>query len=119
MLSTQTSESRKPSDYLATYGLWLGTVILAIYEISLVREIILSIYAWFLVISDRTAQVRADFQAAALGQGVTIVMAILAIAIIIGGFEYHHRRVGDPKALKILLWTLGVQIVILAIGLLI
>ena len=119
MLKTQTSTSKKPSDYLVTYGLWLGTSILAIYEISLVRELVISLYAWWLVVSDRTAQVRASFEAAALGQAVTIVMAIVAIAIIIGGFEYHHKRVGEARALKVLLWTLGIQVFVLALGLVI
>jgi len=45
-------------------------------------------------------------------------MAVAAIGIIIGGFEYHHKWVGDPKAIRILTWTLGVQTAILTPGLL-
>ncbi len=114
----QTSTQKKPADYLATYGLWLGTAILAVYEIALVPDIAISIHAWLLVLSGRTAQVRSNFEAAALGQGVTLVMAIIAIAVIVGGFEYHRKRVGEARSLKILLWTLGIQVFILALGLL-
>jgi len=114
---TQTSIPKKLSDYLATYGLWLGTTILAVYEISLVRNIVDSIYTQWLFTSGRNPQVRAAFEATALGQGITIVMAILAIAIIIGGFEYHRKHVGEPKALRVLVWTLGIQIFILVLGL--
>ena len=119
MLKTQTSTSKKPGDYLATYGLWLGTSTLAVYEISLVREIVISIYAWWLMVSDRAVQYKASFEAAALGQGVTIVMAIIAIAVIIGGFEYQHKRVGEARAMKVLLWTLAIQVFVLAFGLVI
>ena len=115
--STQTSTPKKFSNYLVTYGLWLGTAILAVYEISLVRNIVGSIYARGLALADRSTQVAAAFEATALAQGITVVMAILAIAIIIGGFEYHGKHVGETKTLKILAWTLGIQVFILAFGL--
>jgi len=118
MLSnTQTSTSRKLTDYLTTYGLWLATVILAVYEISLVRNIVGSIYAHVLALADRSTQVIAAFEATALAQGITVGMAILAIAIIIGGFEIHSKHVGETKTLKILAWTLGIQMIILVLGL--
>ena len=118
MLSrTQTSTPKKISDYLTTYGLWLATAILAVYEISLVRNIVAAIHARGIALTDRTAQVRSAFEATALAQGITVVMAILAIAIIIGGFEYHSKHVGESKTLKMLAWTLGIQVFILALGL--
>jgi hypothetical protein len=118
MLSkVHTSTPKKLVDYLATYGLWLATAILAVYEINLVREIVDSIYGRWLSSTDRSSQVRTAFAATALGQGITIVMAILAIAIVIGGFEYHCKRVGETRSLRILAGTLAVQIFILAFGL--
>jgi hypothetical protein len=116
MLGTQTSNPKKPTDYLATYGLWLGTAILAVYLIALVPDIVMSIYAWLLVFIGRTVQVRSAFEAAALGQGATILMAIIAIAIIVGGFEYHRKHVGETRSLKVLGWTLGIQLLTLVIG---
>jgi hypothetical protein len=113
----QTSTPKKLIDYLATYGLWLATAILAVYEINLVREIVDSIYGRWLSGTDRTSQVRTAFEATALGQGITVVMAILAIAIVIGGFEYYSKRVGETRSLKILAGTLAIQIFILALGL--
>ena len=117
MLSTQSTNPKPLSAYLATYGLWLTTAILAVYEISLVREIVASLYAWLVVLFDRTAQYKTNFEAAAMAQGITLVMGILAIVIIIGGFEYHHKRVGQGQSLKVLLWTLGIQVGILVLGL--
>ena len=66
MLSnTQTSTSRKLTDYLTTYGLWLGTVILAVYEISLVRNIIGSIYARWLTAPARLSLLQSSANGAA------------------------------------------------------
>jgi hypothetical protein len=108
--------SQKPIYYLATYGMWLITAVLAVLQISVMRQIVLSIYTTIVMINGENTGLKTAFQATALEQGVTIVMGILAIVIIIGGFEYHHRRVGDPKSLKILGWTLGVQSLILLAG---
>jgi len=119
MLGTQTQTPKKFTQTLTTYGLWLGTAVLAVVEIGLIRNLVLSLYAWISTLQDRTVQVRGTFTGVALSQWATILMAIVAIGVIMGGFEYHHRRVGDPKSTRILLWTLGVQAVILLLGLLI
>ena len=116
-LTTQTSNSKKVTDYLATYGLWLATAALAVYQIAFVRELAVSLYGWWLVITDQTTLIHASANASALGQGVTLIMAVVAIAIIIGGFEYQRTRVGEAKALKVLAWVLGIQISLLALGL--
>ncbi len=42
-----------------------------------------------------------------------IVLAILWIMVVIGGGEYHRTRVGRPRSWKILIWTVGVEVVIL------
>ena len=88
----------------------------AAYLIASVPETVVSMYARLLVLSSRTVQARSAFEAAALAQGATIVMAIFAIAIIVGGFEYHRKHVGEARSLKILGWTLGIQVFILAFG---
>lgn len=119
MLGTQTQTPKKYTHYLSTYGLWLVTAVLAVVEIGLVRNLVLSLYAWISTLQEQAVQVRGTFTGVAISQWATILMAIVAIGVIIGGFEYHHRRVGDPKGTRILLWTLGVQAVILLLGLLI
>ena len=119
MLGTQTQTPKKFTHYLTTYGLWLGTAVLAVVEIGLVRNLTLSLYAWVVSLKDQVTQVRGTFTGVALSQWATILMAIVAIGVIMGGFEFHHRRVGEPKSLRILLWTLGVQAIILLLGLLV
>jgi hypothetical protein len=119
MLGTQTQTPKKFTHYISTYGLWLGTAVLAVVEIGLVRNLVLSLYAWVGTLKGQAIQVRGTYTGVALSQWATILMAIIAIGIIMGGFEYHHKRVGEPKSRRILLWTLGVQAIILLLGLLI
>jgi hypothetical protein len=118
MLGTQTQTPKKFTNYLSTYGLWLGTAVLAVVEIGLVSDLVLSLYAWVRTMKSQALQASGTFTAVTLSQWATILMAIVAIAVIMGGFEYHHKRVGDPKGTRVLLWTLGVQAVILLLGLL-
>jgi hypothetical protein len=113
---SQISTQKRPIDYLTTYGMWLATAVLAGYQIALVPNIVISIYARLTVLFDQTTLTRSTFEAAALGQGATIVMAIFAITIIIGGFEYHRKHVGETRSLKVLIWTLGIQLSILVLG---
>jgi hypothetical protein len=46
-------------------------------------------------------------------------MVLVAIAVVIGGFEYHRRHVGQPQSQKVLLWTLAIQLAILLLYLLV
>ena len=105
--------------YIETFGLWLATAVLAFYEILVVRDIVFSLYARLVAALDNSVQVTDRFLATALGQASVYIMVVVAIAIIIGGFEYHHKRVGNPRSRKILLWTLGIQVGILLLGLII
>jgi hypothetical protein len=60
-----------------------------------------------------------------LGQGsyslinsiTSVAMAILPIAIIIGGFEYQHRNMGKPQAWVLLERTFALEIGILLLAL--
>jgi len=87
MQNVYSNTPKKFSDYLATYGLWLSTAVLSVYQITVVWEIVLSLHAWLNVLSGRNLQLRAAFESVAIGQPVIIGMALVAIVIIIGGFE--------------------------------
>ena len=80
MLHTQTTQPKKWTAYLMTYGLWLGTAILAVYEAALASDLVISAYSRFIELTNRNAQVRSHFEAVTLAQIATITMAIIAIA---------------------------------------
>ncbi len=119
MLKTGSQIDHRPLDYLVTYGLWLVTSVLAAWEISVVRNTVLRLYARFFAPEEFSGLGASYWQATNLSQWAVILLAIVAIGIIIGGFEYHHRRVGDPRSLKVLGWTLGIQLFLLALALIV
>jgi hypothetical protein len=99
--------------YVQTFGLWLITAVLAFFEILAVRELIFNLYARLVAATDGAVQSTDYFLATSLGHASVYVMVFVAIAVIIGGFEYHHKHVGEARSQKILLWTVGIQLVIL------
>ena len=101
--------------YIKTFGLWLVTAVLAFFEILAVRDIVYGFYAR-LVVAFKGAAETADYAVATwLAQAAVYMMVVVAVAIIIGGFEYHRRHIGEPRSLKVLLWTVGIQLAILLV----
>jgi len=112
MLENRLNNTRTWVDYLMTFGLWLATAALAVWEIPGVADLVVGIYARYLTATQAVAQVAENFMGSVLGQGTALVMGLFAVVVIIGGFEYHQRRVGQPESLKVLGWTLGIQLIL-------
>lgn len=105
-----------PITYVKTFGLWLVTAVLAFFEILVVREIVFNLYARIIaVVNDGVVRSADYFTATALGQITTYVMVVVAIAVVIGGFEYQWWHVGQRRSQKVLLWTLGLQLAVLLV----
>jgi hypothetical protein len=50
--------------------------------------------------------------AVGVGNIASLIMAIIAIVIVVGGFDYHWSHGGEPGSFKILALTLAFQIFI-------
>lgn len=84
------------------YGLWFITTILAVLSYLAGREMILRNYVRFFPMGEGSF--------AAINSITSVALAILPIAIIIGGFEYQHRNMGKPQAWTMLARTFAVEI---------
>ena len=98
-----------PRAVALAYGLWFVTAVLAVLSYLAGREMIIRTYVRFFAFDPG---------------GVSLVnllvswgMAILPIAIIIGGFEYQHRNMGKPQGWVMLARTLAFEIGILLLAL--
>ena len=97
------------------YGLWFVSAVLAVITFLSGREMIIRTYIRFFPWEAWQFQ---------LGLGsftfvnsiVSLAMAILPISIIIGGFEYQHRYMGQPQGWVMLARTLAVEIGILLLA---
>lgn len=102
--------SRLILSYVLAFTLWLGTAILGIYEIYLVREMIFAIYARFVA----GAITGTDYWTAlTLGNAALIPLSIGWIVLVMGGGEYHFKRVGQRSSWKLFGWTIAGELLIL------
>lgn len=91
------------------YGLWFVSAALSVLTYLAGRAMIIRTYARFFPFDMGSLSLVTIV--------VSIAMAILPIAIIIGGFEYQHRYMGKPQAWVMLARTLAVEIGILLLAL--
>lgn len=103
---------------LVALALWLVSVGLAIGQIIIVRELIMSVYAFYLNLSGAVL----DIHGTEFWAGVTLrnfIVLFLAIGVVIFAVatgEYHARHVGTRQSWKIFAWTFVVQFTILVLG---
>jgi hypothetical protein len=90
------------------YGTWLVTAALSVLVFISGREMVVRTYTRFFPW---------DAWRVSMSQGglslinilISLPLAFLVIAIIIGGFEYQHRNMGTPEAWRILAITLSLE----------
>ena len=101
----------KPSPRLVglAYGLWFVSAALGVLTYLAGREMIIRTYVRFFPLDVESLSL--------VNIVVSVAMAILPIAIIIGGFEYQHRNMGKPEGWVMLARTLAVEIGILLLAL--
>jgi hypothetical protein len=100
---------------LLTYGvavlLWLGTALVGLYEIFVLRELLYRVYV---LLGGRDAGT-----AAALGVWGVMLLALVWIGAFIGGAEYHYQHVGERRSWRLFGWTIAVECAILLLAYLI
>lgn len=101
-------QNNKGWPILLAVFLWAFTAILGLVEFSVVRVMVLRIYATFW---------RVDLVAPALSAFTIMFLAIMWIGLVIGGGEYHFRNFGTPKSWKLFARTIAVEISILVLAL--
>ena len=98
---------RSPAGVLALI-LWVATAAVGLLEIVVVREMLFRIYARFW---------SSYWPSVALGNWAMLVLGIVWIAFVIGGGEYHYKRVGQRSSWKLFGWTIAVEVAILVLAL--
>ena len=107
--------SRKFGLGLLALVLWAGTSALAFVEILTVREIALRIYAHFAATGGFYG--RDYWGGVTLNQLLVWPLAILWIAVVIGGGEYHYKYFGQPRSWKVFGWMISIELTILVLAL--
>ncbi len=121
--------------YLRTSLVSLGTILLwglmaslGVVSILALREMAVSLYVLSLdsvpILSDIALLAPQGYNqtywlGVAIWQRSLFFLALLWMAVVIGGAEYLYLNLGQPKAWRFLGWTIGIEFAVLTIGLLI
>jgi predicted anti-sigma-YlaC factor YlaD len=84
--------------------LWLGTAVLGFLNILVVRDIVLILF----IDAGRSVA-----EAGSVAILAIITAAIAFIIMVIGGAEFHYRRIGQPSSWKVFLGTIILQLLVL------
>jgi hypothetical protein len=97
-----------PRAMALAYSLWFVSAVLAVLTYLAGREMILRNYVRFFPSGEAYFLVNSI---------TSVAIAILPIAIIIGGFEYQHRNMGKPQGWAMLARTFALEIGMLLLAL--
>ena len=114
---SRTVPLRSVASGVLAFILWAGTAVLGLYEIILVREMLFRICTrlW----SSSGGYGMDYWRAVALGNWAALPLAIVWIALVIGGGEYHYKRAGQRSSWKLFGWTITAELLILILPLLV
>ena len=104
-----------PRIYVPAFGLWLVSSALSVVMFLSGRALIIRTYARFFPLDAARVQ---------FGQGslslvnvlISLPLALFVIAIMIGGFEYQYRRMGEPEAWRLLSVTIAIELGIISLA---
>lgn len=105
---------------LLTFVLWLVTVGLGFWAVTAVREAVDVQLVALLTQRIENNQMgtasgggwRSIINYATIGIGVLVWIGV----IVIGGMEYHFKRVGERKSYRLFAWTIGIELVIILVS---
>ncbi len=89
---------------------WALTAIIAGLEIFFTRAMSESIYYRLQIMRSIPINILHRLTAPAIGNIAALIMAIVAIAIVIGGFDYHWKYAGEYRSYKTFAWTFAFQL---------
>lgn len=107
-MADHSSKVKSTSILLLVAVLWLISAILGLIAVYYLRELTILIYA---LVGSR------DYYIGVLtSQVVTIVGGLLWVIVIIGTGEYHLKHAGERKSWRIFAWTIGIELLIIALA---
>jgi hypothetical protein len=95
--------------------LWAITAVIAGYEVFVTRYIVTNLY--FLLLNRYSIPINVLERLSATGVGNigALFMAIIAIVIVVGGFDYHWSYGGEAKSFKLFALTFIFQFIVIGL----
>lgn len=94
--------------------LWLVSVAVAIFELIPVRDALLLLYGWIVSwgATDLATLYDSYWSSVFIGQILTIVLAIVVLALAVFVGEYQAKHGATPKIWRLFAWIFGVEALI-------
>lgn len=115
-LNPNTFSPKNLGMHALTFVLWALTAFLAVWEIFVVRAIVMRVATRYFMSQVGLTRTMAGVHANNYGKGSTVLIALIAIMVVILGFDYHFAHVGERRSWKVFAWTLGIQGLVLVLG---
>ena len=116
MQHTKLQRSERIGAWIITAVLWLGSSFIAFWQVLLIRNIAVGLYLRYAVTNPNLTQQLIDGQVGLIGLISAFVGAIVAIAIVIGGAEFHYRNTGTQKSRRLFAYVFVFQLVVFLIS---
>ena len=107
---------KKPAVYVSVVVLWLLTSLIAFWEIMTLRSLVIRVAIRVFMERDGLSLIMANARADLYGKVAAIIMTIIAIFIVVFGFDYHFDNIGKSKSWIFFGWTFGFQFLLLALA---
>ena len=95
--------------------LWAATALIAGYEIFLARHIVSTYYMRYLDRISIPVNVLERLSATGIGNIAAFIMAVIAIVIVVGGWDYHWSHGGEKRSFILLGITIVFQMIVLGL----
>lgn len=110
------SQPKKALLFVMTALLWLATVALGI--VALVELLSLSVFLVALLLTQfpEMGAVETRGWVSTSRNVATFAGGLLLLGLTVGGMEFHFRNIGHRKSLRVFMWTLAIEVAIIAAG---
>jgi len=104
---------KMPIIYVAVVILWALSSFLAFWEIMATRALVIRTTIRFFMEKDGLSLIMANARADVYGKVTAVIMTVVAIGIVVFGFDYHFEHAGKSQSWKFFAWTFGFQFLVL------
>jgi len=102
----------------ATLILWVCTMAIGVYEISVLQDLVLQFYSWFASQDGLQLQRygRSYWSSVTIGTATVMIVTLLLVIFMIATGEYHYRHYGTKRSWRLFGWTLAIESAILGLA---
>ena len=114
--NTAMSQPKKIVMFLMTAALWLATVGLGALAFIQLQGVMIFIGVLFLSRDPELGAVAARGWVTIIRNISTFIGGLVWLGVVVGGMEYHFSKVGERRSLRIFIWTIVIEVIIIVAG---